>query len=69
MKSIPISNVLVEDYNKLNTNCEFKTRMVTKVTNFTSTFSKVGHLGLKVLLNNNIINYSNYTIKQASQVK
>ena len=42
MKSIPISNVLVEDYNELNTNCEFTTRMVIKVANFTASFNKVG---------------------------
>ena len=48
---------------------EFPTRLVISATNLSATFSKVGYLGLKKLLEKNEINYTKFTIVQASQVK
>ena len=38
-------------------------------TNFSATFAKVGYLGLINILEKNEINYTKFTIVQASQVK
>ena len=48
---------------------EFPTRLVIPATNFSATFAKVGYLGLKNILEKNEINYTKFTIFQASQVK
>ena len=37
-------------------------------TNFSDTFAKVGYLGFKKILKKNEINYTKFTIVQASQV-
>ena len=47
---------------------EFPTRLVIPATNFSSTFAKIGYLGLKNILEKNEINYTKFTIVQASQV-
>ena len=48
---------------------EFTTRLVIQATNFSATFEKIGYLGLKNILEKNDINYTKFTIVQASQVK
>ena len=44
-------------------------RLVIPAINFSATFSKVGYLELKKILEKNKINYKKFTIVQASQVK
>ena len=56
-------------HKKLTSMDEFPTRLVIPATNFSATFSKVGYLGLKTILENNEINYTKFKIVQASQVK
>ena len=48
---------------------EFPTRPVIPETNLSATFSKVGYLGFKKISKKNDINYTKFTIVQASQVK
>ena len=48
---------------------KYPTRLVIPATDFSATFTKVGYLGLKNLLEKNEINYTKFTIVQASQVK
>ena len=48
---------------------ELPTRLAIPATNFSATFAKVGCLELKNILKKNEINYTKFTIVQASQVK
>ena len=48
---------------------EIPTRLVIPPTKFSATFAKFGYLGLKNILEKNEINYTKFTIVQASQVK
>ena len=47
----------------------FPTRLVIPVTNFTSTFSKMGYMGIKKLVDNNLVNYSKCTIVSSLHLK
>ena len=47
----------------------FPTRLVIPAKHLSATFAKVGYLGLKNILEKNEINYTKFTIVQASQVK
>ena len=48
---------------------EFPTRLVITAKTISDTFTKVGYLWLKNILKKNEINYTQFTIVQASQVK
>ena len=67
-KSIPNPKVLIKDH-KEKVNGNFPTRLIILPTNFTATFSKVGYLGLKPILNNNETNYNCFTVTRASNLK
>ena len=69
IKAIPTPKLLIKDHNKLTSMGEFPTRLVIPATNFSATFAKIGYLGLKNILEKNEINYTKFTIIQASQVK
>ena len=67
--AIPTPKLLIKYHKKLTSMGEFPTRPVIPATNFSATFSKVGYLGLKKILEKNEINYTKFTIVQASHVK
>ena len=60
---------MIKDHKKLTSIVEFPTRLVIPAKTFSDTFAKVGYLGLKKILEKNEINYTRFTIVQASQVK
>ena len=67
-KYIPTPKLLIKDHNKLTINGDLPTRLVIPAKHFSSTFAMVGYLGLKNILEKNEINYTIFTIVQASQV-
>ena len=67
-KAIPTPKLLIKDHKKM-TDGHFPTRLVIPVTNFITTFSKLGLLGLKAILDNSNVPYNKHTIVQASNLK
>ena len=67
-KAIPTPKLLIKDHKKM-INGHYPTRLVIPATNFTATFSKLGYLGLKSILDENNITYNKHTITQASNLK
>ena len=68
-KAIPTPKLLIKDHKKLTSMGEFLTRLVIPETNYSATFEKVGYLGSEKILEKNEINYTKFTIVQASQIK
>ena len=48
---------------------EYPTRLLVPATNFMARFFKLGHKGIKAILDKNDFNYRRYTITQASHLK
>ena len=67
-KAIPTPKPLIKDH-KQKKNGHFPTGLIIPATNFTATFSKLGYLALKNILDSNNIQYNKYTITQASDLK
>eukprot|EP00957_Ditylum_brightwellii_P187361 14269936-Ditylum_brightwellii.AAC.1 len=68
-KAIPQLQLLVKDHKEPNDNGSFTTRLVISATNFTSTFSKLGYLGINRVLDDNKVKYLQFTIIQVSDLK
>ena len=69
-KAIPTPKLLIKEHKKLTSMGELPTRLVISATNFSANpAAKVGYLGLINILEKNEINYTKFTIVQASQVK
>ena len=68
-KAIPTPKLLIKYHKKMSNMGKFPTRLVIPATNFSATFAKIGYLGVKNILEKNEINYTKFTIVQASQVK
>ena len=68
-KAIPTPKLLIKGHKKLTSMGKLPTRLVIPETNFSATYTKVGYLGLKHILEKNEINYTKFTIVQASEVK
>ena len=68
-KAIPSPKMLIKDHKKINEKGEFPTRLVIPATNFTATFSKIGYLGINRCLDKGKVNYSCFSIVQASNLK
>ena len=68
-KAIPAPKLLIKDHKTINEKGEFPTRLVIPATNFTATFSKIGYLGIKRCLDKGKVNYSRFSIVQASDLK
>ena len=66
---IPSPKLLIKDHKAINENREFPTRFVIPATNFTTTFSKIGYLEIKICLDKGKVNYSRNSIVQASYLK
>ena len=65
-KAIPTPKLLIKDHKKMSNMGKFPTRLVILASNFSATFSKIGYLGVKNILEKNEINYTKFTIFQAS---
>ena len=61
--------LLIKYHKKINKKGEFPTRLVIPATNFTATLLKIGYLGIKRYLKKGILNYSRFSIVQASNLK
>ena len=59
----------IKDHKTINDKGEFPTRLVIPATNFTATFSKIVYLGIKRCLDKGKVNYSRFSIVQASDLK
>ena len=59
---------MIQDHNTINKKGEFPTRSVISATNFTVTFSKIGYLGIKRLLDKRKVNYSRVSIVQSFDI-
>ena len=68
-KAIPAPKLLIKDHKTLTSKGYLPTKIVIPATNFSATFTNVGYLGLKDVLEKNEINYTGFTIVQVSQVK
>jgi len=67
-KQIPSPELLIKDH-KARKNGQFPLRLVIPATNFTACFSKVGYLGIKKVLDSHGVNYTRFTIVQASDLR
>ena len=68
-KAIPYPKLLIKDHKTINEKGEFPTRLVIPATNFTATLSKIGYLGINMCLDKRKVNYSRFSIVQASDMK
>ena len=68
-KAIPAPKLLIKYHKKINEKGEFPTRLVIPTTNFTVTFSKIGYFGIKRCLDEGKVDYSRFSIFQASDLK
>ena len=69
MKAIPAPKLLIKDHKTINEKGGFSTRLVIPATNFTATFSKISYLSIKRCLDKGKVNYSRFSIVQASELK
>eukprot|EP00957_Ditylum_brightwellii_P177403 13512734-Ditylum_brightwellii.AAC.1 len=67
-REIPEPQLLIKDHKKMK-NGAYLTRLIIPSSNFAATFSKLGYLGIKHILDTNNVNYTRYTIQQASELK
>ena len=66
---IPSPKILIKDQKTINKKRELSTRLVTPATNLTPPFSKIGYLGINIMLDKGKVNYSCVSIVQASNIK
>ena len=64
-QGIPSPKTLIKEHKKINGRGEFPTRLVIPVINFTATFSKIGYLRIKTVLDKAKLNYSSVSILQS----
>eukprot|EP00957_Ditylum_brightwellii_P175074 13330076-Ditylum_brightwellii.AAC.1 len=67
-RAIPEPHHFIKDHKKHNGD-HFPRCLVIPATIFAATFLKIGHMGIKKILDDNKINHSKYTITQASDLK
>ena len=68
-RAIPSQKVLIKYHNTINETGEFPARLVIPAKKFTATFSKIGYLGIKRLLDKGEVNYSRISIVQSYDLK
>ena len=56
-REIPYPKLPIKDHNTINKKGGILTRLVIPVTNFTATLSKIGYLGIKIMLEKEEVNY------------
>ena len=69
IQAIPSPKLLIKDNNTINERGGFPTRLEILATKFTATFSNIGYLGTKEILDKAKVNYSQVSIFQASDLK
>eukprot|EP00957_Ditylum_brightwellii_P047893 3637461-Ditylum_brightwellii.AAC.1 len=68
-KATPQPQLLVKDHKDKEENGDYPTHLVIPATHSMATFSKIGYLGIKRVLDDNKINYVTFAIIQASDLK
>ena len=68
-RSIPYPNLLIKYHKTINKKGKLPTRLVIPAKTFTATFSKIGYLGIKKILDKAKVKYSHVSIIQASDLK
>ena len=68
-KSIPTPKLIIKDHKKANENGDDPSRLIVPANNFTSTFPRLGYLGIKKIFDAGNIDYEARTITQASTLK
>ena len=66
---IPYPKLLIKYQKKINEKGECSTRLIIPAIKLNATFSKLGYLGIKIMLDKAKVNYSLVTIVQASELK
>ena len=67
--AIPSPKIIIKDHKTINGKGEFPTRSVTLAKNLTTNLSKLGYLGIKIILSKAKANYSRVSTVQASNMK
>ena len=68
-REIPSPKKLIKDHNKIDKKGRFSNRLVIPATNFTATFSKIGYLEIKSMLDKAKVKYSRVSIVQSSDLE
>eukprot|EP00957_Ditylum_brightwellii_P016263 1223260-Ditylum_brightwellii.AAC.1 len=68
-KAIPQPQLLVKDHKDKGEQGDFPTRLVIPAANFTATFSKIGYIRIKRVLEEHRVNSTKHTIIQSSDLK
>ena len=68
-RAIPSTKLLLNYHKTINGKELFSIRLVIPATNFTATFSKIGYLGIKRILDKAKVKYSRDSTLQASDLK
>eukprot|EP00957_Ditylum_brightwellii_P144102 10979619-Ditylum_brightwellii.AAC.1 len=66
---IPEPQLLIKDHKKHKKDDSYPTCLIIPSLNVAATFSKIGYLGIKQIFDFNKVNYTKYTIQQASELK
>lgn len=64
-----MSNLIIKDNKKMNKEGDFPSRLIVPVNNFTSTFPKLGYLGIRRKFDSNQVKYETNTMPQDSNLK
>ena len=68
-RAVPSPKNIIKDHKTINKKGIIPTRLVIPVTNFITTFSNIGYLGIKKILDMAKANYSRVSITQSSNLK
>ena len=68
-RAIPSPILFIKDHKTINEKGEFPTRLLIPAKNFTSTFSKISYLEIKIILGKGKVKYSRFSIVLASDLK
>ena len=68
-QAIQYIRLLIKDHKTINNKGGFPTQLVITATKFSATFSKIGYLGIKRMLDKGKVNYSRVSIVQAPDLK
>ena len=69
MQVIPSPNLLIKNHKTINKKGESPTRLVIPARKFTATFSKIRYLVIKIMPDKGKVNYSRFSIVQASNLR
>ena len=69
MRAILSPKLMIKNHRKINKKGEYPTMLVIPAKNFSATFSKIGYLGIKCMLDKGKVIYSRVSVIQASDLK